>query len=72
MFEVNNKDNRTTPMAPLSFFIVNFENISHLSTSIVNLEQVNADWVVTFVFCCFQEIQNGIIGNKWTSEKNFN
>ena len=40
MFKVNNKDTRTTP------FIVNFEYISQLcsSVSIVNFEQVNADW----------------------------
>ena len=37
MFQVNNKDTRTTPT------IVNFEHNSHSSSvSIVNFEQVNA------------------------------
>ena len=42
MFKVNNKATKTTPG-----FIVNFEHISHLcsSVSIVNFEQINAGWV---------------------------
>ena len=44
MFKVNNKDTKKTPLA---YCIVNFEHISLLcsSVSIVNFEQINADWV---------------------------
>ena len=47
MFKVNNKDTKTTPMASFWCFIVNFEHISHLcsSVSIVNFEHVIAGWV---------------------------
>ena len=40
MFKVNNKQRR------FGNFIVNFEHISHLcsSVSVVNFEQVNASW----------------------------
>ena len=45
IFKVNNKD---TKMMPRRFgvFIVNFEHISHLcsSVSIVNFEEVNTGW----------------------------
>ena len=51
MFKVNNKDTKTTPRR-FGVFIVNFERISHLcsSVSIVNFEQVNNGWVLTVVF----------------------
>ena len=41
MFKVNNKDTKTTPWRRFGVFIVNFEHISYLcsSVSIVNLEQ---------------------------------
>ena len=46
MFKVNNKDTRTMPLASFGVFIVNFEHISHLVLMfLVNIEQVNADWV---------------------------
>ena len=46
MFEVNNKATKTTPMASFCGFIVNFEHITHLcsSVSIVNFEHVIAGW----------------------------
>ena len=46
MFKVNNKDTRTTPLAfrPCSF------------VSIVNFEQVNADWDSTLFF--IKKLQN--------------
>ena len=51
MFKVNNKDTKTTPMVfwnsrRFGAFIVNFEHISHLcsSVSIVNFEHVIAGW----------------------------
>ena len=46
MFKVNNEDTKTTPWRRFGVFIVNFEHILHLcsSISIVNFEQVNADW----------------------------
>ena len=48
MCKVNNKATKTTPMARFGVdgFIVNFENISHLFSSvfIVNFEQVNTGW----------------------------
>ena len=48
MFKVNNKETKTTPMASFSVFIVNFEHISHLcsSVSIVNFEHVITGWDV--------------------------
>ena len=53
MFTVNNKEIRTTPMTSWrrsGAFIVNLEHISPLvpSVSIVNFEQVNADWVKNY------------------------
>ena len=53
MFKVNNRNNRTrcekwsTLTINGVFFIVNFEHISHL-VSIVNFEQVNASWEITY------------------------
>ena len=46
MFKVNNKATKTTRR--FGGFIVNFEHISRLcsSVSIVNFEHVNAGWVV--------------------------
>ena len=46
MFKVNNKDTKMTPWRRFGVFVVNFEHISHLcsSVSIVNFEQVNAGW----------------------------
>ena len=46
MFRVNNKDTRTTS----GVYIVSFEQICTpcSSVSIVNIEQVNADWVLPF------------------------
>ena len=49
MFQVNNKDTRTTPMANdviLVSLFAKFEHIPHL-TSIANLEQINAGWAKT-------------------------
>ena len=47
MFKVTNKATKTTPWRRFGSFIVNFEHISHIcsSVSIVNFEQVNADWI---------------------------
>ena len=46
MFKVNNKANKTTPWRRFGGFIVNFEHISDLcsSVSIVNFEHVIAGW----------------------------
>ena len=46
MFKVNNKDTKTMPLMPFGVFIVNFEHISQLfsSVSIVNFEHVIAGW----------------------------
>ena len=41
LFEVNNKDNRTTPMT--SMFATDFTN--YFSVFIVDFEQVNTGWV---------------------------
>ena len=62
IFKVNDKDTKTTPLAltiktpkrlhwrRFGVFIVNFEHISHFcsSVSIVNFEQVNAGWTITY------------------------
>ena len=47
MFRVNNKATKTMSMGCFVGFIVNFEHISHLcsSVSIVKFEHVIADWV---------------------------
>ena len=47
MFKVNNKDTKRRHWRGFGFFIVNFEHISHLfsSVSIVNFEQINNDWI---------------------------
>ena len=44
MFKVNDKDTKMMPLRRFGVFIVNFEHISHLcsSVSIVDFEQVNA------------------------------
>ena len=59
-------------------FIVNFEHISHLcsSVSVVNFEHVIAGWVLTMVFIAvhnqiklkpaLQEINSGKLNNLWT------
>ena len=47
MFNVNNKDTRTTPRRRFGVFIVNFEHISYLdliNAPIVNFEHVIAGW----------------------------
>ena len=44
MFKVNNKENRTTPLARSGVFIVNSEHTSHLVFSFVNFEHVIAGW----------------------------
>ena len=46
MFKVNNKDTKATPWCRFGVFIVNFEHISHLcsSVSIINVEHVIASW----------------------------
>ena len=46
MFKVNNKDTKMTPMMSFCVFIVNFEHIWHLcsSVSIVNFEYVIGGW----------------------------
>ena len=48
MFKVNNKDTKRRHWRRFGVFIVNFEHISHLcsSVSIVNFEQVNTGWVI--------------------------
>ena len=46
MFEVNNKDTRTTPMAPCS------------SVFVANFEQVNAGWVFTVFDCLSAHLQS--------------
>ena len=53
MFKVNNKATKTT--RGFGSFIVNFEHILHLCSSlfIVNFEQVNAGWELAFIqFLC--------------------
>ena len=49
MFKVNNKNSRTTSMMLFWCFIVNFEHMSHLfsSVSIVDFEQINDNQVET-------------------------
>ena len=54
MFKVNNKDTKRHHWRHFGVFIVNFEHISHLCSSvfIVNFEQLNTGWVdllVTFI-----------------------
>ena len=46
MFKVNSKDTKTTPLVSFGVFIVSFEHVSHLcsSVSIVNFEHVIAGW----------------------------
>ena len=46
MFKVNNKDTRTTPLLSL-LLTFNIFHILFYCVSIVNFEQVNADWVGT-------------------------
>ena len=47
MFKVNNKDTKWHQWHRFGVFIVNFEHISHLcsSVSIINFEHVIAGWV---------------------------
>ena len=46
LFNVNNKDTKRRQWCRFGVFIVNFEHISHLpsSVSIVNFEHVIANW----------------------------
>ena len=46
MFKVNNKNCRRRSVV----FIVNFKHILHLCVSIVEFEQVNVCWVVSFAY----------------------
>ena len=70
MFKVNNKNTRIrceicsklTTKTPercqwgrSGVFIVNFEHISQLAVSIVNFEQVNANWVATKTFQSYKK-----------------
>ena len=60
MLKVNNKDTRRRQLRRSGVFIVNFDHISHLfsSVSIVNFELLNAGWVYCIcVYCiCILEL----------------
>ena len=51
MFKINNKPPKRRQWRRFGGFIVNFEHISHLcsSVSIVNFEHVIADWVLYYL-----------------------
>ena len=59
MFKVNNKDTKWHQWHRFGVFIVNFEHISHLcsSVSIANFEQVNAGWVTSRLSCRVHKYQ---------------
>ena len=48
MFKVNNKDTKTMLWCRFGGFIVNFEHVSHLcsSVSVVNFEHVIVSWAI--------------------------
>ena len=56
IFKVNYKATKTTPWCRFGGFIVNYEHISHLcsSVSIVNFKQVNAGWVIVCFYICLK------------------
>ena len=58
MFKVNYKATKTTPWCRFGGFIVNYEHVSHLcsSVSIVNFKQVNAGWVIVCFYICLKNV----------------